>query len=243
MLMRPGSLFGFGFHAHRLINREAVYTIPGEPGHFFRSFQEYLSEKSIDPDKLAHIVPGEASRHFIDLEHYSANPDSLYHTYKSAIGLFSEDSLMAWGRLPWHIALMTERLTMAFASRDTERILRHAAHLGHYIADACTPLHTTRWCAGHANRLYLKLSGTLGTVEIDSDRATDAYRICSGEDLHTNTWREVKCKATPSNYVRFIRAVRTGRSDQPDFATGADVQRVLDACLASAEKDNPVLCR
>ncbi len=232
MLMRPGSLFGFGFHAHRIINREAVYTIPGEPGHFFRSFQEYLSEKSIDPDKLAHIVPGEASRHFIDLEHYSAYPDSLYHTYKSAIGLFSEDSLMAWGRLPWHIALMTERLTMAFASRDTERILRHAAHLGHYIADACTPLHTTRWYNG-------RTPGERGIHALWESRIpelfSDGFCFLSGravyiEDPLAEAWnlvRESHLK-TDSIYRALDRATK-GMSTWQQFAVearGSQIQRV-----------------
>ena len=38
-------------------------------------------------------------------------------------------------------------------------------------------IHTTRWAGGHINRLYLKISGTMGSVEIDSERTTDGYRI------------------------------------------------------------------
>jgi len=101
-------------------------------------------------------------------------------------------------------------------------------------------IHTTRWSGGHANRLYLKISGTLGSVEIDSERSTSSYRICVGADLDTAKWAEVDCKPTPSNYARFIKSIRTGLQDQPDFARGAEVQKVLDACITSDAKGAPV---
>jgi predicted dehydrogenase len=101
-------------------------------------------------------------------------------------------------------------------------------------------IHTTRWCGGHANRLFLKIAGTLGSVEIDSDRSISGYRICSGADLDTNTWIDVEAPPTPNNYARFIRAVRTGKPDLPTFQQGADAQRILDACLLSSEEDRPV---
>jgi len=101
-------------------------------------------------------------------------------------------------------------------------------------------IHTTRWCGGHANRLFLKIAGTLGSVEIDSDRSTSSYRICSGADLDTNTWIDVEAPATPNNYARFIRAIRTGKPDLPTFQQGADAQRILDACLLSSDEDRPV---
>ena len=101
-------------------------------------------------------------------------------------------------------------------------------------------IHTTRWSGGHANRLYLKISGNLGSVEIDSDRSTNSYRICVGADLDTASWKEVACKPTPSNYARFIKSIRSGVQDQPDFARGAEVQKVLDACVASSDTKSPV---
>jgi predicted dehydrogenase len=94
-------------------------------------------------------------------------------------------------------------------------------------------IHTTRWSGGHANRLYLKISGTLGSVEIDSEKSTSSYRICTGADLDTATWKDVACKPTPCNYARFIKSIRSGVQDQPDFARGAAVQKILDACITS----------
>lgn len=101
-------------------------------------------------------------------------------------------------------------------------------------------IHTTRWCGGHANRLFLKIAGTKGTVEIDSDRTTAGYRICSGDDLDKGQWRDVAVTEVPTNYQRFIKAIRTGKQDQPDFARGAEIQKVLDACILSDAEGRPV---
>lgn len=101
-------------------------------------------------------------------------------------------------------------------------------------------LHTTRWSTGHRNRLYLKISGTEGAVEIDSERATDAYRVSRGADVHATAWKDVACKPTPTNHQRFIKAIKTGRQDQPDFGAGVLAQKVLDASFASDAKRAPV---
>jgi hypothetical protein len=47
------------------------------------------------------------------------------------------------GIVPYHLQAMQRRLTDAFRDSDHERVLRVSAELGHYIADACVPLHTT----------------------------------------------------------------------------------------------------
>lgn len=101
-------------------------------------------------------------------------------------------------------------------------------------------IHTTRWCGGHANRLFLKIAGTKGTVEIDSDRTTAGYRICAGKDLDKALWREVAVGDVPNNYQRFVKAIRTGKQDQPDFTRGAEIQKVLDACFVSDAEKRPV---
>ncbi len=101
-------------------------------------------------------------------------------------------------------------------------------------------IHTTRWSGGHINRLFLKISGTRGTVEIDSERSTTSYRICSGPDLPKTRWRDVKAAPVPNLHQRFISAIRTGRPEQPDFARGSEVQKVLDACFESDALGRPV---
>jgi predicted dehydrogenase len=101
-------------------------------------------------------------------------------------------------------------------------------------------IHTTRWAGGHINRLYLKISGTKGSVEIDSERTTDGYRISVGKNLDKGLWKDVITPPVPTNYERFIKSVLTGKQDQPDFARGAEIQKVLDACFKSDAEQKPV---
>lgn len=101
-------------------------------------------------------------------------------------------------------------------------------------------IHTTRFATGHANRLALKLHGTKGAFAFDSDLGTDAYRVCVGPDVATAKWQDVKAKPTPNNHARFIAAIRTGVAEQPDFARGSQIQRVLDACFESDASGRPV---
>ena len=101
-------------------------------------------------------------------------------------------------------------------------------------------IHTSRWVAGHANRLALKIAGTKGTISIDSEVSTTSYRICSGPGLEKGEWRDVPGKPVPTNYQRFIAAIREGKPGEADFARGAEVQRVLDACFESDATKRPV---
>jgi hypothetical protein len=65
---------------------------------------------------------------------------------------FDEDSLNAHGILPWHITRVYYELKDAFLVKDPEKILRFSADLGHYVADAHVPLHTTKNYDGQLTR-------------------------------------------------------------------------------------------
>jgi hypothetical protein len=135
----------WGFFAHKEINRIAVFTLPPELFGFYKQNIEFITEHAVDPDKRRYAVKDEAPRHFIDLDRYGASPlDSMPHKWADAVAKYTNDTLMAHGIVPWHIEVMTNRLTSAFRSGDFDRILRTSSDLGHYIADAHVPLHTTR---------------------------------------------------------------------------------------------------
>jgi len=94
-------------------------------------------------------------------------------------------------------------------------------------------IHTTRWATGHANSLALAIHGTKGALRIDLDRSTDEVQVCLGPDIHHPTWKTVKAQPSPSIYQRFIAAIRSGKAGDPDFARGAEIQKVLDRCFDS----------
>ena len=101
-------------------------------------------------------------------------------------------------------------------------------------------IHTTRWAGGHINRLYLKVSGTMGSIEIDSERTTDGYRLSVGKDLDKGLWKDVSCPPVLNIYQRFIKSILTGNQEQPDFARGAEIQKILDSCFKSDAEQKPV---
>lgn len=109
-----------------------------------------------------------------------------------------------------------------------------------FASGAIGAIHTSRWVGGHANRLALKIAGTKGTIAMDSEISTTSYSICNGRGLDKCEWREVPCKPVPTNYERFLSAIRSGKPGEPDFARGAEIQKVLDACFESDAQGHPV---
>jgi len=135
----------WGFFAHQKINRLAVFILPPEMIGFYKKNIRYLEEASVNPDRRRYSVADEAPRHYIDLEDYG---DSALHKlpryWNDAVKKVREDTLQAHGIVPWQITKMYFLLKEAFLLNDPQKILRTSAELGHYVADANVPLHTTR---------------------------------------------------------------------------------------------------
>jgi hypothetical protein len=150
IIVSVGSAHAWGFYGHRLLNRLAVYTLPPEMLPFFKANIDYLTNNATRPDSRRTVVPTEAPRHFLDVDAYgdsalTSHGRGLPRAYADAVALVGgEDSLLRHGIVPWQVARMKGQLTAAFRDRDTDNILRISADLGHYVADACVPLHTTR---------------------------------------------------------------------------------------------------
>lgn len=138
------SAMGWGFWAHRKINFMACFSLPPELFSFYKKHADYLSEHAVDPDKRRHSDKAEAPRHYIDIDHYGENAiDSLPKYWKAAVEKFTEDTLQSYGIVPWYIPKVYYRLENAFREKDEKKIIYYSANLGHYIGDACVPLHCT----------------------------------------------------------------------------------------------------
>jgi hypothetical protein len=136
---------------HEKINYQAVFLLPPQMMILFKPNISYLSEHAVDPDKRRYLVSSEGAHHFLDIDHYGAYPFSeLPREYRAAILKFSADTLQAYGIVPWWIQIMMTRLTRAFKEKNKQAILKTAAELGHYIADAHVPLHV---CSNHNGQL------------------------------------------------------------------------------------------
>ena len=98
-------------------------------------------------------------------------------------------------------------------------------------------IHASRWAVGQANSLRARVYGDNGSIEVDLDRSYDEYRICTGkENIDKFQWETVKCPPTPSNYERFVTAIKTGKNDASDFANGVKIQAYLHYSMASNER-------
>jgi hypothetical protein len=145
LLLLPAGGNSWGFFAHQQINRLAVFTLPPEMIWFYKQHLTYVTENAVNPDKRRYRVAAEGPRHFIDLDAYGDSArQQLPATWAAATQKFGADSLSQHGVVPWHLNLVKYQLTEAFRQHDVANILRLSADLGHYVADACVPLHTTR---------------------------------------------------------------------------------------------------
>ena len=133
----------WGFFAHMRINQLAVYTLPPGLSRFYKANIKYISDHAVDPDKRRYSDTLEAPRHYLDVEHYESNIDSIPFRWENALRKYGRVKLQESGTLPWQIQISYYNLVNAFKARDSIRILRYSAYLGHYIGDAHVPLHTT----------------------------------------------------------------------------------------------------
>lgn len=137
----------WGFFTHRLINEKAVFALPSEMFAFYKSNIDYLREHAVDPDKRRYAVKSEGQKHYLDMEFYTR--EGLFErpyessTWDSVKTWFDEDDLDENGTLPWNLEFMLFRLTKAFQENDVQDILKISAEIGHYMADANVPLHTS----------------------------------------------------------------------------------------------------
>ena len=89
--------------------------------HYLRQY--YEDEANIPCDSLQIIFPGIACT--------------------QGASIYMRDVFSAHGIVPYHLQVMQRRLTSAFKRNELDMVLRISAEIGHYIADACVPLHTT----------------------------------------------------------------------------------------------------
>ena len=145
LALTPLNSSAWGFWAHKKINREAVKALPTPMLRFYQNNADYLSLHAIDADRKRYVDSSEAPKHYIDLDRYGKYPYlEIPRKWKDAREKFGEKKLDKNGTLPWQINYVYHQLVDAFKKRDSAEILRLSANIGHYIADATVPLHTTR---------------------------------------------------------------------------------------------------
>lgn len=134
--------FCWGFYAHKKINNYAVFLLPPQMMVLYKPNISFITEHAVDPDMRRYAVAQEATRHFINIDHYGKYPFTMLpRKWNEAVAKFSQDTVQRYGIVPWWIQTMLFRLTEAFKQKNQVKILKLSAEIGHYIADAHVPLH------------------------------------------------------------------------------------------------------
>ena len=195
VLLLANSAWPWGNEGHMMINRVAAEKLPADVPAFFRNAAEQLAYLGPEPDRWREktelaLKPSQEPDHFIDLElveGMTLPPDrySYYRMLETARQEHSPQAANLWpekvGLQPYIAMEVFERLIVAFREyrqairdhRSTEfserNAIFYAGWLGHYVADAANPLHTTvnynGWTTANpngnttANTIHWKMEG------------------------------------------------------------------------------------
>ncbi len=164
----PATIFAWGAKGHRITGTAAATALPAEMPAFFRAATDQLAFLNPEPDRWKARVERDLdpaldgafnSDHFLDIE--LASPEVLRAALAAPHRYAFADTLRAagvdavtMGFLPFAMLELTQRLRQEFrmwrSAPDAEtrawieaRIIDDAGILGHYVADASNPAHTT----------------------------------------------------------------------------------------------------
>lgn len=137
------SLSSWGFLAHKTIHQLAIYQLPNEMREFYFVNKSYLVQHAVRPDLRKKFDSTEGAKHFMDMEAYGADIHHLPIFEDDAVKQYTKDTLRKYGYVPYAIMQVQQKLTHAFKNLLYDSILYYSADLGHYLEDACVPLHST----------------------------------------------------------------------------------------------------
>ncbi|TIU32430.1 MAG: Gfo/Idh/MocA family oxidoreductase, partial [Mesorhizobium sp.] len=97
-------------------------------------------------------------------------------------------------------------------------------------------VHASRWATGHLNELRLRIYGDKGGIEVVHNLDGSMLKACVGENVENAKWDVLDAGTVPTNYQRFVEAVKSGVQTEPNFRHAAGLQKVLDLSVVSDEK-------
>jgi len=140
----PATGWTWGSEGHHYIAQHYSQHLPaGVDG--LRAYDSVVDAHVTDPDTRKGSTPGEAERHYIDIDYY---PEFLAGTLprsRTALeALYSPSIVTNQGILPWAIGDVVTTLTAQFQAGQWSTAALTIADLCHYVGDANQPLHCTQ---------------------------------------------------------------------------------------------------
>jgi hypothetical protein len=139
----PAPARAWGADGHEAIVRLASRRVenPCLAGFLTAKLGTLLIE-SMAPDRWKETDPLEGPRHYLDID-AAGDPAAYPRTFSDAVTRFGLARAVDNGTVPWRTEEMAASLAARLAERDPDAAARTAAHLGHYVGDAFSPLHAT----------------------------------------------------------------------------------------------------
>ncbi len=147
---------GWGWDAHRFINRKTVYHLPNSMLLFIQD-SSFFSYHSVDADARRNnndtSFYAEWPRHFMDIDDYP-NFHNLPRSLDSMIMLYGWERVKNNGINPWATVWVYDSLVNQLTRGNWTAAKLTASDLGHYVGDAHQPLHNTRNYNGQFSNNY-----------------------------------------------------------------------------------------
>lgn len=142
-LSLPAAAWGWGGATHRYIARNyAKHLPPTMDG--LRAYDAVVEAHVTDPDTRRPYTPGEASRHYIDIDAYPEFlAGALTHDRAALEAQYGASAVLDIGVLPWAVGEVVATLTAQFRNLQWSDAALTVADLCHYVGDATQPLHCT----------------------------------------------------------------------------------------------------
>ena len=140
LLLMAAPLWSWGDKGHRIVSTLALRSLPEGPKAWFSGREAEVGDHASNPDHWKSDRK-EGPRHYLNIEPYG-DPRQLPRTLAEAQAKVGGDYYRL-GVLPWIIQDRWHDLVAAFRAGDPGKVAFATAILGHYLADAHVPLHTT----------------------------------------------------------------------------------------------------
>ncbi len=121
----------WGFYAHRMLNRHAVFSLPPELIEFYKRNIQFISDHAVDADKRRYSVRLEGIRHYIDLDHWGDSawyvlPRNYYEAILRYLRVYqiTDDNL----HLVFENDCSADSLTFTNRFKESNTVFVHAVH-------------------------------------------------------------------------------------------------------------------
>lgn len=141
-LPTSGWTWGGATH-HYIAQNYSKHLPPAMDG--LRVYDSIVDLKVTDPDTRRPTTPGEAPRHFIDIDYYPEFlAGTLTHDRAALEAQYGAATVLNVGIVPWAVGEVVSTLTQQFQAGQWSASATTIADLCHYVGDATQPLHCTQ---------------------------------------------------------------------------------------------------